>query len=342
MDTLLEVKDLQISFNLHGRKIQAVRGVNFDLSPGETIAIVGESGCGKSATVQGIMGLINSPQGRIESGQVWFQGSDLTLLSGKEMERIRGREISMIFQDPMTSLNPTMPIGKQITEGLLLFRKLSKGEAREKAIEMLNLVGVNLPERRIKQYPHEFSGGMRQRIMIAMALICQPKILIADEPTTALDVTIQAQIMELLEKIKEEIGTSIILITHDLALVAGTASRVLVMYGGKIVEAGSVREIFYDACHPYTQGLLKSIPRVDKIQNQRLKTIPGQHLDLFNPPPGCTFAPRCTDAMDICRQLEPRFKETGINRGRTCWLANIRESIPGKEGDDVSKISSSY
>lgn len=322
MTPLLEVKELRISFDLYGRKIQAVRGVSFDLAPGETIAIVGESGCGKSVTAEGIMGLITDPPGRIEGGQVLFQGSDLTLLSEREMEKIRGREISMIFQDPMTSLNPTMSIGKQITEGLFLFQKLSKREAEEKVMEMLKLVGINLPEKRIKQYPHEFSGGMRQRIMIAMALICQPKILIADEPTTALDVTIQAQIMELIKEVKQKTGTSIILITHDLAVVAGTASRVLVMYGGKIVESGSVREIFHHACHPYTQGLLKAIPHLDIRQNQRLRSIPGQPPDLFNPIMGCSFAPRCTFAMDICRELEPRFKEMGLKRGRACWLEN--------------------
>ncbi|MEL7563910.1 MAG: ABC transporter ATP-binding protein [Dehalobacterium sp.] len=322
MHKLLEVKSLQVSFYTYGGKINAVRQVSFDLFPGETVAIVGESGCGKSVTAQAIMGLVNDPPGRVEGGQVLFQGLDLTLLPEREMEKIRGREISMIFQDPMTSLNPTMPIGKQITEGLILLKKLSKREAHQKAVEMLNLVGLNFPEKRVKQYPHELSGGMRQRVMIAMALACQPKILIADEPTTALDVTIQAQIMELMREIKEKTGTSMILITHDLAIVAGAASRVLVMYGGKIVESGPVREIFYRPCHPYTYGLLRSAARLDETKSQPLKFIPGQPPDLFNPPPGCAFAPRCPYVMDICRKSEPQFAEIEPRRGKACWLQN--------------------
>lgn len=325
MHKLLNVKELQVSFYTHAGRIQAVRGVSFDLSQGETIAIVGESGCGKSVTAQAIMGLITDPPGRIEGGQVLFQGSDLIKLPERGMEKIRGREISMIFQDPMTSLNPTMPIGRQITEGLLLFRKLSKRDAQEKAVEMLNLVGLNFPEKRVKQYPHEFSGGMRQRVMIAIALVCQPKILIADEPTTALDVTVQAQIMELMKEIKEKTGTSMILITHDLSVVAGTASRVLVMYGGKIVESGPVREVFYHACHPYTKGLLKSVLRLDGTKNQRLKSIPGQPPDLLNPPAGCAFAPRCVYARDICRKLQPEFKEFGPKRGAACWWEDLQD-----------------
>jgi len=323
VDKFLEIKNLQVAFYTYGGRIQAVRGVSFDLSPGDTIAIVGESGCGKSVTAQTIMGLITDPPGRVEGGQVLFQGLDLTLLPEREMEKIRGREISMIFQDPMTSLNPTMPIGKQITEGLLLLEKMSKREAYEKAVEMLNLVGLNYPEKRVKQYPHELSGGMRQRVMIAMALVCRPKILIADEPTTALDVTIQAQIMELMKEIKEKTGTSMILITHDLSIVAGAASRVLVMYGGRIVESGPVREIFYHALHPYTRGLLKSVSRLDETKGQRLKSIPGQPPDLINPPPGCAFAPRCPYVMDICRNLEPEYVEIEPRRGRACWLENF-------------------
>ncbi|ATW25545.1 peptide ABC transporter ATP-binding protein [Candidatus Formimonas warabiya] len=320
LNNLLEVKELHISFHTHGGKIQAVRGVNFDLSPGEAIAIVGESGCGKSVTAQAIMGLIPDPPGRIERGKIFFQGLDLTSMPEDGMEKVRGREISMIFQDPMTALNPTMTIGKQITEGWALGRKISRRNAEKKAIEMLNLVGLPYPEKRVKQYPHECSGGMRQRVMIAMALAGAPKLLIADEPTTALDVTIQAQIMELMKEIKNQTGTSIILITHDLGVVAGMASRILVMYAGKIVESGSVREVFFQARHPYTWALLKSVPRLDEMKKQRLASIGGQPPDLFKPPGGCAFAPRCPYGMVICREKEPQFVQLAYQRGVACWL----------------------
>lgn len=322
MDTLLEVKDLRVAFYSRVGKIQAVRGVDFHLFRGETTAIVGESGCGKSVAAQAIMGLIPDPPGRIEGGQILFNGSDLTKRSKREMERIRGREISMIFQDPMTALNPTMAIGKQITEGLLLSPGMSKREAIQRAVEMLDLVGLSFPEKRMKQYPHEFSGGMRQRVMIAMALVCRPNLLIADEPTTALDVTVQAQIMELMAEIKEKTGTSILLITHDLGVVAGSASQVLVMYAGKIVESGPVEEIFYRARHPYTWGLLQSLPRPDERKNQRLASIQGQPPDLFKPPAGCPFAPRCAYTMVICREREPEFSQLGPDRGVACWLTH--------------------
>lgn len=317
---LLEVKDLKVSFFTHVGEIQAVRGVTFDLSPGEAIAVVGESGCGKSVTAQSIMRLIPDPPGRIVGGEVLFNGTDITKLSKSQVEKIRGKDISMIFQDPMTSLNPTMTVGKQIAEGVVKHQNLSQEEAMKRAVEMLELVGIPFPEKRVKQYPHEFSGGMRQRVMIAMALACEPKLLIADEPTTALDVTIQAQILELMKDLKEKTGTSIILITHDLGVVAGVASRVVVMYAGKVVEFGPVKEVFYNARHPYTWGLLKSVPRLDDMKKQRLASIEGQPPDLFKPPVGCAFAARCDYAMKICQEMQPDFTNVGTDHGAACWL----------------------
>ncbi len=320
MPKLLEVSELVVSFHTPLGKIYALRGVSFDLFPGETLALVGESGCGKSVTAQSIMGLIPDPPGRIEGGRVLFQGMDLTKLPERSLESIRGREISIIFQDPMTSLNPTMTIGSQIMESLKLSGKISRKDRLEKVREILNLVGISFPEKRLKQYPHQFSGGMRQRVMIAMALACAPKILIADEPTTALDVTTQAEIMEFIREIKDQTGTSLILITHNLGIVAGMASRILVMYGGKIIESGSVQEIFFQARHPYTWGLLKSIPRIDQSNKQRLYSIPGQPYDLYRLPAGCTFAPRCPYVMRICRERQPKFRKISVNRGVACWL----------------------
>src|SRR5690625_2374624 len=275
MKKVLEVKDLSVSFHTYGGEVQAVRNVNFDLYEKETLAIVGESGSGKSVTVQSIMRLLAMPPGEFKTGSILLDGEDLTQKSEKQMEQIRGQEIGMIFQDPMTSLNPTMRIGKQITEGLVKHQTMTKKEADERGIELLKLVGIPNPERRINQYPHEFSGGMRQRAMIAIALSCNPKILIADEPTTALDVTIQAQILDLLRDIQEETNTAIILITHDLGVVANAAHRVAVMYGGKVVETGTVDEIFYNPKHPYTWGLLGSMPKMDN-KGKELQAIPGR------------------------------------------------------------------
>ena len=317
---ILDVKDLKVSFFTHVGEIQAVRGVTFDLSQGEAIAIVGESGCGKSVTAQSLMKLIPDPPGRIIGGQIMFGGLDVTNLPSDQMDKVRGKEISMIFQDPMTSLNPTMTVGKQIAEGVIKHQGLSKEKAIERAIEMLKLVGIPFPEKRISQYPHEFSGGMRQRVMIAMALACEPKLLIADEPTTALDVTIQAQIIELMKDLNQRMGTSIILITHDLGVVAGLASRVLVMYAGKVVESGPIKEIFHHAKHPYTWGLLKSVPRLDEMKRQKLYSIDGQPPDLFKPPVGCAFAPRCEYAMTICQQHQPDYNTINENHGVACWL----------------------
>lgn len=322
MSHLLEVDNLKVSFFTHIGEVQAVRGVSFHLDREETIAIVGESGCGKSVTAQSLVRLIPNPPGRIIGGRVMFEGRDLTQVPEKEMEKVRGEEISMIFQDPMTSLNPTMSIGRQITEGLILHQCISQKQAMEKAIELLGLVGIPFPEKRVRQFPHEFSGGMRQRVMIAMALACAPKILIADEPTTALDVTIQAQILELMKTVQEKTGTSIILITHDLGVVAGLAERILVMYAGKIVESGSTRDVFYRAGHPYTWGLLKSVPRLDEREKRRLFSISGQPPDLFKPPAGCAFASRCPHAMVICAKEEPMIHEKEKGHLVACWLAH--------------------
>lgn len=320
MAELLKIEDLQVSFYTYAGEVQSVRGVNFSLNKGEAIAIVGESGCGKSVTAQSITRLIPVPPGKIKQGKIIFEGRDLTQLSEHEMESIRGRDIGTIFQDPMTSLNPTMTIGRQITEGLIKHLHLSSQQAKERAIEMLTLVGIPNPERRVSQYPHEFSGGMRQRAMIAIALASNPKLLIADEPTTALDVTIQAQIIELMRDLKNKIDTAIILITHDLGVVADLAERVLVMYGGKIVETGTVEEIFYNSKHPYTWGLLKSVPRLDDDDKERLVPILGQPPDLFKPPVGCPFYPRCDYAMKVCVDHMPSMEEISEGHQSACWL----------------------
>lgn len=326
MSTILEVKDLEVNFKTYGGKINAVRGVSFHLDKGECIAIVGESGCGKSVTTKAIMGLIPSPPGEISNGSVMFQNMDLLKLSKKQMREIRGSEISMIFQDPMTYLNPTMTIGKQIREGILKHTKMSKSDAMHRALEMLKLVGIPNAEKRLKQYPHEFSGGMRQRVMIAIAMACNPKILIADEPTTALDVTIQAQILELMKSLQKQFNTSIILITHDLGVVANMAERVLVFYAGKIVESGSSSDIFYNATHPYTWGLLKSMPRLDMENKQQLASIEGTPPDLFSPPVGCGFADRCDYAMKICRLRQPDLIDLEEGHKAACWL--LHEKAP--------------
>jgi oligopeptide transport system ATP-binding protein len=320
MSKLLEVRDLHVSFKTYNGEVQAVRGVSFHVNKGETVAIVGESGCGKSVTSQTIMRLIPTPPAMIKAGEIIFEGKDLTKLPEKQLEKIRGAEIAMIFQDPMTSLNPTMTIGKQIMEGLMKHQKMSKSQAREKAIEMLRLVGIPSPESRIDQYPHQFSGGMRQRAMIAIALACAPKVLIADEPTTALDVTIQAQIIDLMKDLQEKINTSIILITHDLGVVADIADRVVVMYAGKVVESGSLDEIFYNPRHPYTWGLMTSMPRLNQSRDQELLPIPGAPPDLISPPKGCPFAARCKYAMKICTEQMPETTQVSPTHQVACWL----------------------
>lgn len=319
MENILEVKDLNISFHTFAGEVKAIRGANFQLKKGETLAIVGESGSGKSVTTKAIMRLLPESNSEIKSGQILFDGKDLAKLTDKEMQKIRGKEISMIFQDPMTSLNPTMTIGKQIMEPIIKHQKLSKAEAKGKAIDILRLVGIARPEERFKQYPHQFSGGMRQRVVIAIALACNPKILIADEPTTALDVTIQAQILELMKDLQKKIDTSIIFITHDLGVVANVADRVAVMYGGKIVEIGTVDEIFYNPKHPYTWGLISSMPDLDTRETE-LYAIPGSPPDLLNPPKGDAFAPRNEYAMKIDLEQEPPMFKVSETHYAATWL----------------------
>ena len=323
MEKILQVKDLQVSFSTYGGEVKAVRGVTFDLHKGETLAIVGESGCGKSVTSQSIMRLIPTPPGRITSGSILFKGQDLTKLSEKKMRDIRGADISMIFQDPMTALNPTLRVGEQIAENIMQHENISKEKAKEKAFEMLELVGIPNPKERLKQYPHEFSGGMRQRIVIAMALVCNPEVLIADEPTTALDVTIQAQILELFKDIQQKTDVSIVLITHDLGVVAQVADRVAVMYAGKIVEIGTRRDIFYTPQHPYTKGLLRSVPRLDLYESE-LVPIAGSPPDLFAPPSGCSFAPRCPYVMEVCDRMYPASTKLKESHQVHCWLQDER------------------
>lgn len=323
MEKMLQIKNLHVQFSTYGGRVQAVRGVSFDLHKGETLAIVGESGCGKSVTSQSIMRLIPTPPGRITSGSILFKGQDLTKLSEKKMRDIRGADISMIFQDPMTALNPTLRVGEQIAENIMQHENISKEKAKEKAFEMLELVGIPNPKERLKQYPHEFSGGMRQRIVIAMALICNPEVLIADEPTTALDVTIQAQILELFKDIQQKTDVSIVLITHDLGVVAQVADRVAVMYAGKIVEIGTRRDIFYTPQHPYTKGLLRSVPRLDLYESE-LVPIAGSPPDLFAPPSGCSFAPRCPYVMEVCDRMYPVSTKLKESHQVHCWLQDER------------------
>ena len=320
MARVLDVKDLHVSFDTYAGEVQAVRGVTFHLEEGEVLAIVGESGCGKSVSAQTIMKLNPMPPARIKEGSVMLGEHDIVAATEKDMQNIRGKEVSMIFQDPMTCLNPTKPVGKQIVEAIQHHRKLSAAEAKEEAIKYLKMVKIPNAEERAKQYPHEFSGGMRQRAMIAMALSCSPKLLIADEPTTALDVTIQAQIMDLLAEIKEETNTAIILITHDLGVVASMADRVAVMYAGKVVETGTCEDIFYRSSHPYTQALLKSLPSVDMTKEERLVSIPGTPPDLIRPPKGCGFGARCTHCMKICKQEQPPVFQVGDGHEASCWL----------------------
>ncbi|UFT98921.1 ABC transporter ATP-binding protein [Radiobacillus kanasensis] len=326
MENLLEVKDLHVSFSTYGGEVKAVRGVSFELKKGETLAIVGESGCGKSVTSNSIMRLIPSPPGKISNGSILFKGRDLLKMKEKEMRKIRGVDISMIFQDPMTALNPTLTVGNQLKEGLRQHKQVSNSEAHHQALQMLDLVGIPNPEERLKQYPHQFSGGMRQRMVIAMALICEPELLIADEPTTALDVTIQAQILELFHEIQKKTGVAIILITHDLGVVAKIADRIAVMYAGKIIERGTKREIFYEAQHPYTKGLLQSVPRLDLIE-ESLTPIDGTPPDLFSPPVGCPFTARCPYAMEVCEKVYPKTTRLGSSHQVDCWLQDERGKL---------------
>jgi oligopeptide transport system ATP-binding protein len=319
-DQLLRVRDLEVSFKTYAGEVQAVRGVSFDLRQGETLAIVGESGSGKTVTAKSLMRLLPEANTMIKGGEAIFEGQDLLKLSEKQMQKVRGSRIAMVFQDPMTSLDPTMKVGKQIEESLKKHLGLSGQRARERAVELLTLVGIPNPEGRVRQYPHQFSGGMRQRVVIAIALACDPQILIADEPTTALDVTIQAQILDLLRELQERIGTSIILITHDLGVVANIADRVAVMYAGKVVETGTLREVFYDPQMPYTWGLLASIPLPTADRSQELIPIPGSPPDMLDPPKGCPFTARCPYSMRICAEEMPEYTSFSAEHRAACWL----------------------
>lgn len=319
MEKLLEVKNLRTSFDTHHGEVQSVRGVTFDLLKGEVLGVVGESGSGKSITMMSIMKLLEE-NGKIKEGEIVFKGQRIDNINEKQMNKIRGNTMSMIFQDPMTSLNLLIPIGKQIMETLIVHKGMSNSEAFEKAVELLDAVGIPMGRARMNQYPHEFSGGMRQRVMIAMALACSPELLIADEPTTALDVTIQAQILDLMRKIKQTINTSIILITHDLGVVAEMCDRVNVMYGGVIVEQGLTKDIFYNTKHPYTAGLLKSVPNPERLGKEPLKPIMGTPPDLLNPPKGCPFYQRCDFAMRACKENMPPLFQIDENHKSACWL----------------------
>ncbi len=319
-EAVLSVNDLRISFRTYAGEVQAVRGATFDLRRGETLAIVGESGSGKSVAARSIMRLNPESNTLVRGGEVLFEGEDLLKLSERRMQEIRGQKIAMVFQDPMTSLDPTMRVGRQITESLKRHLDMKGEAARKRAVELMKLVGIPSPEDRLRQYPHQFSGGMRQRVVIAIALACDPQVLIADEPTTALDVTIQAQILELMRDLQDRLGMSIILITHDLGVVASTAHRIAVMYGGKVVETGTVREIFYNPQMPYTWGLLASIPLPTADRSQELIPIPGTPPDALNPPKGCPFTARCPYAMKVCAEEMPEYTAFSEEQRAACWL----------------------
>jgi oligopeptide transport system ATP-binding protein len=321
MTKLLEVKNLKTQFFTQDGVVHAVNGISYEVGAGETVAIVGESGSGKSVGVMSLIRLIPQPPGKIVDGEVWFDGQDLTKVSEDDLRNIRGNRIAMIFQDPMTSLNPVLTVGRQITEALELHLDMNKEQARQRAVELLEMVGIPGAEARLEDYPHQFSGGMRQRVMIAMGLSCNPQLLIADEPTTALDVTIQAQIVDLVTRLKNELGMAIIWITHDLGVVAGMAERVLVMYAGFIVEEANVNDLYASPRHPYTLGLLRSIPRLDLGRQKRLIPIEGLPPDLLEPPMHCPFAPRCGYAVDRCWQENPTLDLVAPNHKAACWLA---------------------
>lgn len=328
-EKLLEIKDEKLSFFTPAGEVKAHNGVSFSMNEGEVLGIVGESGSGKSVTAYSIMGLTAYP-GKLIGGTIYFNGHQIEKMSEKEMRKIRGNEVSIIFQDPMTSLNPVYTIGNQITEVIRLHTGKSKKEAYDRAKELLELVGINEPTKRLKQYPHELSGGMRQRVMIAIALACEPKLLIADEPTTALDVTIQAQILELMQELRQKLGMSIIMITHDLGVVASMCERIAVMYAGHIVEYGTADEIFYEPKHEYTKGLINSIPKLSAQEIERLVPIEGQPVDLLNPPAGCPFAPRCANCMKICLREMPPKTELSDTHYSHCWLLQKEEFEKGE------------
>ncbi len=329
-ENILEIEGLHTSFFTPVGEVKAVAGVSFSLKKGEVLGIVGESGSGKSVTMLSILRLLGA-SGRITKGSVRFDGQELTRTTEKEMSDLRGKHISMIFQDPMTSLNPVLSIGYQLKEPLVRHKIGSRRERRLRSIEMLRKVGIEPAEKRIDQYPHQFSGGQRQRIMIAMALSCHPDLLIADEPTTALDVTVQAQILELMKDLQKQFGTSIVLITHDLGVIAGVADRVIVMYGGHIVEEGPRREIFYATAHPYTQGLLRSVPNPETLVRERLIPIEGQPPDLLSPPPGCPYASRCPETMRVCMDYPPQMTPLSNGHRAACWLLTRNAAAKGDD-----------
>ncbi len=326
---LLQVKDLHTSFFTDSGEVKAVNGVSFNLEVGKTLGIVGESGSGKSVTAYSIMQIL-ADTGKIVSGEVLYKGEDITKWNKKQMQGFRGKKCSIIFQDPMTSLNPVFTIGNQLMEAILLHTDRNKEQARERAIEMLTLVGVNEPEKRLKQYPHELSGGMRQRVMIAMALACEPDILIADEPTTALDVTIQAQILELMQELQKKMGMAIIMVTHDLGVIADMCDEIIVMYGGRVCERGTADAIFYDPRHEYTKGLLRSIPSVSRMK-ERLVPIGGTPINLLNMPKGCAFCARCDKAMKICLDTVPEELRVGETHLASCWM-NVKAQYEAENG----------
>ena len=329
MATLLEVRNLTTEFSTSSGVVRAVDGVSWDVREGETVALVGESGCGKSVSALSVMRLVAEPAGRIVGGQALFKGRDLLALSEDEMRRVRGREIAMIFQEPMTSLNPVLTIGRQLTEGLEIHLGMTPAEARARAAELLGMVGISDPERRLAQYPHQFSGGMRQRMMIAMALACNPSLILADEPTTALDVTIQAQILELMKDLSRRLGVAMLIITHNLGVVARYADRVNVMYASRIVERGSARELYAEPRHPYTLGLLRSVPRLDEPRRARLQPIEGQPPDLTRLGSGCAFAPRCAFRVERCAVDRPELVAVGGEGHVTaCWEAERLDRAP--------------
>ena len=327
---LIQVEDLKVSFFTPAGEVKAVGGISYHLYNGDVMGIVGESGSGKSVEAYSIMGLLQSP-GKVIGGKILFDGDDILEYSADRMEDLRGNRVSMIFQNPMTSLNPVYTIGNQLMEAVLTHQNISKDEAYKKAVNILEMVGINNAEKRMKQYPHEFSGGMRQRVMIAMGLICEPELLIADEPTTALDVTIQAQIIELMKDLQSKTGMAIIFITHNLGVVAEICNKVSVMYAGEIIEFGPVDDIFYNPKHPYTMGLLRSMPRVDADSYERLIPIEGTPVDMLEPPKGCRFAPRCEHCMDVCLNYSPEYTDIGPDHKAACWMLQKDDILQGKK-----------